>query len=72
MSDEEVIEAAKEINIASYATTVPNLVLWIWVFARIMRQKDRARFFALIVICVLMIFSMVASIVYYQLLPIYL
>ena len=48
-------------------TTVPNVILWIWVFARTLRQKDRAKFFGLTVICVLMIASMIASIVLNQL-----
>jgi len=56
-AEEEAIEVYEEINIASYATTVPTLVLWIWEFTKIMRKKDRAKFFGLIVICVLMILS---------------
>jgi hypothetical protein len=34
---EEYIEAYKEINITSYITNVTTLVLWIWVFLRILR-----------------------------------
>jgi hypothetical protein len=66
-TDEEVIEAYKEINIASYITNVTTLVLWIWVFVRILRQQDRSKFFGLIVICVLMIVSLIADIVLNQL-----
>jgi len=65
--EEEYIQADKNVNIASYAATVPNLILWIWVFFRIMRQKERAKFFSLTVICVLMILSMIFGIVAYQL-----
>ena len=43
------------LNIASYATTIPTLPLWIYVLVRMLIQKARAKFFALIVICVLMI-----------------
>jgi len=66
-TEEEVIEVYKEINIASYIAYVPTLILWVWVFTRIMRQRDRAKFFALTIICLLMIVSMIASIVVNQL-----
>ena len=59
----EEVEVYKEINIASLTTNSTNLALWIWVFLRILRQQDRSKFFALIVICVLMIVSLIASIV---------
>jgi len=66
-TEEEAILAEKNINIASYATTVPTLILWIYVFVRIMRSKNRAKFFGLIVICSLMIASMIAGMLLYQL-----
>jgi len=34
---EEFLEAEKEINITSYATTVPLLILWILLLVRIIR-----------------------------------
>jgi len=54
---EEAIEIYQVINIASYATTIPTLILWIWELVRIMRQKERSNFTGLIVIGVLMISS---------------
>ena len=45
------------LNIASYATTIPTLLLWIVVLVRMLIQKAKAKFFALIIICVLMIVS---------------
>ena len=62
-TNEEVIEMYQVMNIVSWVTTFPVLVLWIWEFVRIMRQKDRAKFFTLTVICFLMIVSLIASIV---------
>ena len=64
---EENIETSKEINIVSYTTNIPNLLFWIWVFLRILRSKDRAKFVGLIVICVLMIISLITSIITWQL-----
>jgi len=66
MSDEEEIKVFKQINITSIATTAPNLVLWFWVFHRIMRQTDRAKYRWLIAVSVLMIVSMIASIASFQ------
>ncbi len=54
-------------NIASYATTIPTLLMWIFVFLRMLIQKEKAKFFALIVICVLMITTQIAAIVQNQL-----
>jgi hypothetical protein len=51
----EYAKVLLHLNIASYATTIPTLILWIFVLVRILIQKARAKFFALIVICVLMI-----------------
>ena len=54
-------------NIASYATTIPTLIMWIFVFLRMLIQKAKAKFFALIVICILMITTQIAAIVQNQL-----
>ena len=55
---EEFIEVERDLNIASYTTMVPTLILWIWVFVRMQqRKKERSKFFVLTVICVLMIIS---------------
>ena len=55
---EEFIEVERDLNIASYTTVVPTLILWIWVFVRMQqRKKERSKFFVLTVICVLMIIS---------------
>ncbi len=53
----EFVKVELHINIASYATTIPTLILWIFVLLRMLIQKARAKFFALIVICVLIIVS---------------
>ena len=51
----EYVKMELHLNIASYVTTIPTLILWIFVLVRMLIQKARAKFFALIVICVLMI-----------------
>jgi hypothetical protein len=53
----EIVKAWYDINISSYTTTVPTLVLWTGVFVRILVQKDKGKFLPLIVICALMILS---------------
>jgi hypothetical protein len=54
-SASELVKVVMTINITSYATTIPTLLLWIYVLLRILIQKASAKFFALILICVLMI-----------------
>ena len=54
-SPAELVEVLMIFNITSYATAIPTLLMWIYVLVRILIQKARAEFFALIVICVLMI-----------------
>jgi len=44
-------------SIITYALYVPPLVLWVGVLARVLIYRDRHKFIALIVICVLMLFS---------------
>jgi len=66
MPNEEDIQVYKEINIASYVTTIPCLILWILVLARIMREKEQAKFYILTIICVLMITNLIASMLYFQ------
>ena len=51
----ELVEVLMILNITSYATAIPTLLMWIYVLVRILIQKARAKVFALIVICVLMI-----------------
>jgi hypothetical protein len=53
----EEVEAYKNINIANYPTTIPTLLLWIFVLLRMLFKKAKAKFFALIIICLLMIVS---------------
>ncbi len=55
------------LNIASYATTIPTLLLWIVILIRMLIQKAKAKFFALIVICILMIVSQITAILQNQL-----
>jgi len=64
--NEEDIQVYKEINIASYVTTIPCLILWILVLARIMREKEQAKFYILTIICGLMITNLIASMLYFQ------
>ena len=47
----------RNLNIANYATNIPGILVWIVVLVRMLIQKATAKFFALIVICVLMIVS---------------
>ncbi len=61
------VKALKHINIASYAFYFPTLVIWIGLLIRMLISKDRDKLWGLIVICVLMIVSFVASIVDWQL-----
>jgi len=65
--EEETISAYEDINITSYITTIPSLIVWLWTFIRIMGQKDRHKFFSLTLICVLMITSQLAFIIGWQL-----
>lgn len=59
----EDVKVAYDLKVTCYATTVPTLALWTGVFFRIMIQKDKDKFFALIIICVLMLVSQIANIV---------
>jgi hypothetical protein len=61
------VDIAKAILISSYPTTVPTFCLWTGVLGRIMVQKEKARFWPLIVISILMIVSQIASMLYWQL-----
>ena len=63
----EWVEVSEHINIASYAFFVPILVLWSGLLARTLVQKDREKFYGLIVICLLMIVYLVTSIAGWQL-----
>ncbi len=63
----EWVEVSEHINIASYAFFVPILVLWSGLLARTLVQKDREKFYGLIVICILMIVYLVTSIAGWQL-----
>jgi len=62
-TSEEEVKVAYDLKVTCYVTTVPTLVLWTGVFFRIMIQKDKEKFFALIIICVLMLVSQLANIV---------
>ena len=53
----------QHLNVASYDTTIPTLILWIFVLVKMLIQKARAKLFALIVICVAMIATWIASII---------
>ena len=70
MSDE--VEAWNEIRIASYILNVPPLALFTGIFVRVMMSKDRRRLIELIVICILMILTSVANMVFLQLFYTYL
>ena len=62
-TSEEDVKVALDLKVTCYVTTVPTLALWTGVFVRIMIQKDKDKFFALIIICVLMLVSQIANIV---------
>jgi len=70
-TNEEIIVAYRDINIASIATTIPALMLWLWVFQRIVKLRNRSTFVWLIMICSLMVVGMIASMIYFQLLYTY-
>jgi energy-coupling factor transporter transmembrane protein EcfT len=65
------VEVCKKINKTSYAVFVPTLILWIFVFLRMMVQKEKAKFTPLIIISVLMIVAIIAFIADYQLTVMY-
>jgi hypothetical protein len=45
----------KHIDIASLSTNIPTLCQWIVLLLRMLIRKDRSKFFALIVIAILMV-----------------
>jgi hypothetical protein len=47
----------RNLDIASLCTAIPTLIQWIVLLRRMLIQKDRSKFFALIVIAILMIVS---------------
>ncbi len=53
----EDLKVYKQIDIASYALFVPSLALWIGLLLRMLISKDRDKFIAPIVMCILMILS---------------
>jgi hypothetical protein len=59
---EEIIKAYDYIKIAFYALTVPPLALCLCLLAMMLISKDRDKLCGLIVICILIIHSMVATI----------
>ena len=59
----EWLKVYKQIDIASYAVTVPPLALWIGLLARMLISKDRHKLTPLIVVSILMILYSVATIV---------
>ena len=63
----EVLKVFKDLDITSYALNFPPLALWIGLLARMLISKDRDKLTPLIVISILMILSLGANIVYYQL-----
>jgi len=65
-SNQEILEVLEILMIAAYATTIPNLLLWIWVFGKILKKKDLRKFFTMIVICILMILSLIANMILFQ------
>jgi hypothetical protein len=58
------VKVAKNVNIASLATNLLGLAIWVGVLARIIVQKDKL--WGLILICCLMITYQLASIIFYQ------
>jgi hypothetical protein len=63
----EYLKFVKQLDTASYASNVPPLALWIGLLAKMLISKDRDKLVPLIVISILMILTLVASIVFYQL-----
>jgi hypothetical protein len=63
----EYLKVYKELEITCYALFVPTLALWNGLLARTLISKDRQKLVPLIVISVLMILSLVATIILWQL-----
>ena len=63
---EDWVKVSKILNITSYITIIPTLLLFIYVFVRIMMQDGREKFLNLAVVCVLMIVSQITAIAEYQ------
>jgi hypothetical protein len=63
----EVIKVYEQLDTASYALTLPPLALWLGLLARMLISKDRNKLTPIIVISILMILSLVASMVGWQL-----
>ena len=65
MSDlAEWVRAWRNVNIASLATNVPGLLIWLGVLGRILIKK--VKLWGLVFICCLMITCQIAYIVMYQ------
>ena len=60
----EEVRVYKNIYIASLATTIPGLAIWIGVLVKIIIRKAKLR--GLILICCLMIVFQIAIIILYQ------
>jgi len=60
-------KALLDINIACFVTCFLNVLLWMYVLVKMLIRKATAKFFALIIICVLMITAQIANVVYTQL-----
>ena len=56
----EDVKIYRNVNIASYATGIPGLIIWLLLLVRILLKK--AKIWGLILICVLMILFWIAII----------
>lgn len=65
MSDlAKMVRAKRNVNIASLATNIPGLLIWLGVLGRILIKK--VKLWGLVLICCLMITCQIAYIVMYQ------
>jgi len=58
---EEWLQVFRQVNFASYACNGLPLIFWIFVFYRILKIQDRAKYWVLMIVCLLMMASLVSS-----------
>jgi len=69
--EESILKVREQVNFASYVCNGLPLIFWILLFYRIYKLPDRAKYWVLMVICLLMMASLVSSMVYHQLIYTY-
>jgi len=66
-TDEEWLQVDRQLNFASYACNGLPLIFWTYVFYRILKMQDRAKYWVLMIVCLLMMASLVSNLLDYQL-----